>query len=153
MHGYYHDCARNFTHNIVDIAQEHFGIAMWFTFLNFIEIRKLNNEFNWFRDENFIFIWGLQQCIHTKYFSNTYDCIGGVQHVYKKMFNGVLIKYREIYETSNILSINEGQYHARDNNEENCLIVPLIWRFDGLFKKDKKVKNILCSLLNHLEPR
>ena len=59
-----------------------------------------------------------------------YDFIGRVQ-VYKKKFNDLLIQYRVRYENSNIMFIDEGQYHSEDNSEDNCLIMSLSWRFDG----------------------
>jgi hypothetical protein len=50
-----------------------------------------------------------------------YAYIGGVLHIYKKLLKYVFIQYGDRYKKSNILFINEGQYHSKDNSEENYL--------------------------------
>jgi hypothetical protein len=65
----------------------------------------------------------------------------------------VFIQYGDIYEKSNILFIDEGQYHSKVNNEENYLKMTSSWTFDGSYERDKNIKTMFCSLLNHLGPR
>jgi hypothetical protein len=110
------------------------------------------SEFEWLKDEKLLFIWVIQQCIHTFYHFPMYAYISGVLHIYKKQLKDVFIQYGDRYEKSNILFIDEGQYHLEDNNKENCLKMPSSWTFDGSDERDRNIKTMLCSLLNHLGP-
>jgi hypothetical protein len=56
----------------------------------------------------------------------------------------------EIDTKKNILFIDEGQYHSKDNSKENCLKLLSSWTFDGSYERDRNIKTILCSFLNHL---
>jgi len=49
-----------FSHDVIDVAQENFGIALWFTYLNFKQINYFLTKFDCLRDERLIFTWGQQ---------------------------------------------------------------------------------------------
>jgi hypothetical protein len=88
--------------------------------------------------------------MHTYFVPFTNVCIyWGVLHIYKKLLEDVFIQYEHRYKKSNILFIDEGQYHSKDNNNDNCFKFPSSWTFDGSYERDRNIKIILCSFLNH----
>lgn len=89
--------------------------------------------FEWLNNWNFIFTWGREQCTHTMYPS--YPYIGGLLHRYKKPMKDVFVQYGDRYRASNILFIDEGEYHLENNVEDNSMYNFLkmwsCWKFDG----------------------
>jgi hypothetical protein len=148
----YHYYAQMFSTDIINIVRENFDIALWFCFLDCKKTKYFIGEFEWLKDEIFIFMWSREQCVHTSYFPLMHAYICGVLQFYKKMLKDVFMKYLDRYETSNISFIDEGRYDSQDNSEENCLKMPLGCTFDGSSKRDININKVLCSLLNHLRP-
>ena len=158
VHSCYHYYARQFSPDIINAARKHFDIALWFSSLDHMEIKKFIARFEWLKNEDFVFIWGREKCIcHTMYSSSMYAYnIGEVQlHniiIYKKSLKDVFIQYGDIYQKSEILFIDEGKYHLEDNSKDNCLKIPSSWTFDGSQEREIHLKTMLCSVLNHLGP-
>ena len=110
------------------------------------------NEFKWLKNGNFIFTWGCEKCIHIIYLSRPYT--GGVLHGYKKPLKYVFMQYEDRCRISNILFIDEGEYHlkynSKDNSMYNFLKNPSCWKFDGSHENELSIKTMLCALLNYL---
>ena len=66
----------------------------------------------------------------------------------------VFVQYGDRYRTSNILFINEGEYHPKDNVEDNrmynYLKMPSCNKFDGSQERELSIKTMLCALLKLL---
>ena len=80
-----------FSPYIINDAREHFDIALWFYSLDSMEVKTFVGRFEWLKNEDFVFIWGWEQCKHTIYSSSMYAYIGEVVHRYKNSSNHVFI--------------------------------------------------------------
>ena len=75
-----------FSPDIINAAREHFDIALWFSLLNNMEIKKFLDRFEWLKNEDFVFIWGREQRKHGMIYNSSvhaYYNVGEVLHIYK----------------------------------------------------------------------
>lgn len=136
-----------FSHDIINDERENFDIVLWFTLLDYIELKKFITRYEWMNG-NFIFTWEGEKCTHTMCPSSPY--ISRALHGSKKKMKYVFVLYGDRHRTSNILFIDEGEYHledsVRDNNMYNYLKMPSCWKFYSSWERELSKNNVLCSI-------
>ena len=82
-----------FSVDIINVVREHFGIAMWFSSLDDMEIQKFLDRFEWLKNEDFVFIWSQEQCKHSMIYNSSMYAysVGEVLHIYENSLKDVFI--------------------------------------------------------------
>ena len=89
VHGCYIYYAWRFTSYILNVAKDHFDISLLFYLLDYEVMELFMYEFEWLKNENFVFTWGCQQFVDTSSFTPPTSALAVKDNILKEMFNDV----------------------------------------------------------------